>query len=58
MREHYIIELEKAKVQILVCKEVLSYRDIPEELKDKITRLLKSCKESQEHFLTKLTELD
>ena len=58
MREYYVIQLEKAKVQILLCREVLSYTDIPEELKDKISRLLKSCLESEEYFLAKLKELD
>jgi chemotaxis methyl-accepting protein methylase len=58
MREHCMIELEKAKVQIVLCKEVLNYTDIPKELQDKMTRLFKSCLESQEYFLAKLAELD
>ena len=58
MREHCMIELEKAKVQIVLCKEVLNYTDIPKELQDKMTRLFKSCLESQEYFFAKLTELD
>jgi hypothetical protein len=58
MREYYVIQLEKAKVQILLCREVLSYTDIPEELKDKISRLHRSCLESEEYFLAKLKELD
>jgi hypothetical protein len=58
MREYYVIQLEKAKVQILLCKEVLNYTDIPKELQDKISRLLKSCLESEEYFLAKLKELD
>ena len=40
MKQHYMIQLEKAKVQILLCREVLSYTDIPEELRDKMNRLL------------------
>jgi len=58
MREHYMIQLEKAKVQILLCKEVLIYKDIPEELRDKISRLLRSCIDSEKYYLAKLKELD
>jgi len=58
MRQHYMIQLEKAKVQILLCREVLSYTDIPKELIDKMTRLLNSCIESEKHFSAKIKEID
>jgi hypothetical protein len=58
MRQHYIIQLEKAKVQILLCREVLSYTEIPEELRDKMNRLLNSCISSEEYFSAKIEEID
>jgi hypothetical protein len=58
MRDYYMIQLEKAKVQILLCRQVLSYTDIPEELRDKMNRLLNSCISSEEYFSAKIEEID
>ena len=58
MRQNYLIQLEKAKALMSMTERMLTYQNLPIDLKEELDRYKRRYTEDIEHYSAKIESID